>query len=83
MEENQNGLKLAEIDLKIRGPGEIYGTQQHGFPEFKIASYQDLPLIQSARRHASRLLEKSPHLDSYPKVKQKLGRSPEKIVTPN
>ncbi|MFH1705677.1 MAG: DEAD/DEAH box helicase [Patescibacteria group bacterium] len=83
MEENKNGLKLAEIDLKIRGPGEIYGTQQHGFPEFKIASYTDLALIRSARFHASQVLEKSPTLALYPKIKQKLNRSPGKIVAPN
>lgn len=44
------GGELAEIDLKLRGPGEIYGTRQHGFPDLRVASFTDLALIQKTRQ---------------------------------
>jgi len=45
-------MELAEIDLKLRGPGEIHGTQQHGFADLRVASFTDLPLIQKTRAAA-------------------------------
>jgi len=47
-----SGFKLAEIDLKLRGPGEVYGLRQHGFPELKIASWNDFDLIHEAKTTA-------------------------------
>ena len=44
-----SGFKLAEIDLRLRGPGEIYGLKQHGFPELRIASWNDFDLIRKAK----------------------------------
>ncbi len=61
MENINDGLKLAEIDLKIRGPGEIYGTKQHGYPELKIASYNDIELIEKTRRSAQQILAENPN----------------------
>ena len=70
MENITNGLKLAEIDLKIRGPGEIYGTKQHGYLELKIASYNDIEMIKKTRQTAAKIFTKSPNLDKYPQLKQ-------------
>ncbi|HEX7456042.1 MAG TPA: ATP-dependent DNA helicase RecG [Candidatus Nanoarchaeia archaeon] len=53
LEEHHLGLTLAEIDLKMRGPGQIYGTAQSGIPSFKIANLTDLPLILTARQEAA------------------------------
>lgn len=50
MEKNHSGFELAEIDLKLRGPGEIFGVKQHGIPELKIATWQDFDNIRLSKR---------------------------------
>ena len=53
----ENGQQLAEEDLKLRGPGELLGTSQHGFPEFRaVDAGRDLDLIEGARALAEELL---------------------------
>jgi len=53
----ENGQELAEEDLKLRGPGELLGTSQHGFPEFRaVDPVADLDLIEAARGLAKELL---------------------------
>jgi len=47
---NNLGIKLAEYDLKIRGPGEVYGEKQHGFIDLKIASFNDYQLINQTKK---------------------------------
>lgn len=54
-----SGFKLAEIDLKLRGPGEVYGTKQHGFPQLKIADLTNLELIEKVRKEAQIVLKKN------------------------
>jgi ATP-dependent DNA helicase RecG len=59
-----DGFKIAEADLAIRGPGEFLGTRQHGLPEFRIADLlRDGPLLSLARREAFLLLEGDPELN--------------------
>jgi ATP-dependent DNA helicase RecG len=54
----RDGFKLAEVDLSIRGEGEILGTRQHGLPRFRAAELpDDLPLLLEARREVRALLE--------------------------
>jgi len=57
MEEADNGMKLAEIDLKLRGPGDVYGIKQHGFFDLKSASFTDIDLINKTRVYARQILE--------------------------
>ncbi|MBI4157723.1 ATP-dependent DNA helicase RecG [Candidatus Woesebacteria bacterium] len=57
MTQTVSGFELAELDLKLRGPGEIFGTAQSGFPELKIASWGDFDLIKSARQVAEYVIQ--------------------------
>jgi len=68
-----NGFELAKIDLKFRGPGEVYGIEQKGFPELKIASLFDYALIKQARLEAEKLVGLDPSLNRWPELKNKLG----------
>ena len=66
MEKYDDGFSLSKIDLKFRGPGEVYGTSQKGFPELKIASLFDFELIDNARKEAMTIIEENDELDKYP-----------------
>ena len=57
MENHNNGLKIAEYDLKIRGPGETFSTIQHGFPSLKLANFSDTDLISTSQKILSDLLK--------------------------
>lgn len=72
MEKIDNGLELAELDLKIRGAGSIFGYSQHGRFNLKVAKLTDLPLIEKTKSAASKILEENPSLDKYPLLKAKL-----------
>lgn len=53
----QDGFRIAEEDLKLRGPGDFWGTRQSGEPLFRVANpYEDLPLLEQARECAKKLL---------------------------
>lgn len=61
--QTQDGFKLAEEDLKLRGPGEFFGTRQSGLPDFKVADLvRDVREVEQARREVERLLELDPDL---------------------
>jgi ATP-dependent DNA helicase RecG len=62
METVHDGFVLAEEDLRLRGPGEFFGTRQSGLPDLKVARLTDVPLIELARSEAARLLEGDPEL---------------------
>lgn len=71
MVNNHDGLSLAKIDLEFRGPGEVYGTMQKGFPELRIASLFDYELMKLAKDSAETFLEKDLGLQSAPLLKEK------------
>jgi len=74
MEKTNDGFKLAEMDLKIRGPGEFTGTQQSGIPDLAMASLTDIEQIKQARGEAKALLEIDPALTKHPLLATRLAR---------
>jgi ATP-dependent DNA helicase RecG len=62
MESIYDGFRLAEEDLRLRGPGEYFGTRQTGLPDLKVARLSDVDLLEQARAEAARLLEADPEL---------------------
>jgi len=65
MVDTTDGFKIAEMDLKLRGPGEIFGIRQSGIPEFRIANLvEDGELIAIARKEAFLLVDGDPQLRS-------------------
>lgn len=68
-----SGFKLAEIDLQLRGPGEVYGTAQSGIPDLKMAILSDTVTIKQAREAAEKILEMDPDLAKHPNLKAKIA----------
>jgi ATP-dependent DNA helicase RecG len=62
IEKIQDGFQLAEEDLKLRGPGEFFGTRQSGLPDLRMARLSDVKLLELARTEAIRLFEHDPSL---------------------
>ena len=62
---SNDGFHLAEVDLKLRGPGEIYGALQHGALDLRIASLSDTKLIARARKDVGRFLQNPENLIKY------------------
>ena len=69
---SQDGFKLAEVDLEIRGPGEFFGTQQSGEPELKLISLRDRDMLEAAREQAERLIDADPELAQHPLLAEKV-----------
>ncbi|MHB8577823.1 MAG: ATP-dependent DNA helicase RecG, partial [Dehalococcoidia bacterium] len=63
LEKTSDGLKLAEYDLEMRGPGDYFGTRQSGLPALRQARMTDLPILEQARSDAAVLLDGDPLLD--------------------
>jgi len=63
LESTSDGFKVAEEDLRLRGPGEFFGTRQHGLPELKVADLiEDFDLLRMARRDAFEIIREDPDL---------------------
>lgn len=63
MAQHLDGFKVAEIDLKLRGPGDIFGTKQSGFPELKLADITtDTKILITAKEAAFNVIQQDPHL---------------------
>jgi ATP-dependent DNA helicase RecG len=67
-----SGFKLAEIDMQLRGAGEIYGVRQSGIPDLKMTNLTDSRTIEKARTEAIKIIEHDPKLIEYPKLKEKI-----------
>ncbi|HHT9123548.1 MAG TPA: ATP-dependent DNA helicase RecG, partial [Candidatus Wunengus sp. YC63] len=70
-----DGFKIAEMDFKLRGPGEFFGTRQHGLPELKISDLiRDFPILKQARSDAFEIVSKDPRLtqETHRKIRQRV-----------
>lgn len=65
IERSQDGFYLAEVDLRLRGPGEIYGRAQHGALNLRIATLADTKLIAQAQKAAQRFIKSGENLLQY------------------
>ena len=58
-----DGFRIADEDLKLRGPGDFFGSRQHGLPQLSIANMaEDVELLKIAQREAQAILRKDPEL---------------------
>ena len=79
---SNDGFYLAEVDLQLRGPGEIYGKAQHGQLNLKIAKLTDTPLISKVQNIAEVLIEKPHNLLQYKQLYQQVQKY-QRITTLN
>ncbi len=67
--ESQDGFVIAEMDLKLRGPGEFFGTKQSGLPSLRIANIlRDPDILEAARHEARAFVENPPSPDAFTKA---------------
>lgn len=65
MEQTTDGFLIAEMDLKLRGPGDFFGTKQHGLPEMKIANlYKDTEVLKEVQEAVKEVISKDRYLDN-------------------
>ncbi|MET1033591.1 MAG: DNA helicase RecG, partial [Candidatus Saccharimonadales bacterium] len=74
LERTNDGFKLAELDLELRGPGAIYGTSQHGQLDLRIAKLTDVDLISKARAAAQDCIDRQEDLLQYPRMYERVTR---------
>ncbi len=74
MEKSTDGFHLAEVDLKIRGPGEIYGAMQHGELNLQVANLTDTETIAQASHHASEFAKHPEDMEKYPELSARIKK---------
>jgi ATP-dependent DNA helicase RecG len=74
LEASQDGFKLAELDLELRGPGAIYGQMQHGALDLRVAKLTDVMLIAAARSSAQEFLTRNESLLQYSELSAHISR---------
>ena len=74
MTKTSDGFKIAEEDLRLRGPGDFFGERQHGLPGLRIADIGcDTQLLKEAQQAAEELLEKDPDLRDHPAAAERVA----------
>ena len=72
MEETTDGFKISEKDLEIRGPGEFFGTRQHGLPELRVANiFKHMKILKLAQQEARYIISEDLKLQNYENKKLK------------
>lgn len=70
LETIHNGPELSEVDLHLRGPGEVFGTRQHGVPHLKIASFTDLDTVNQTQQALDSMTQADPTLAAFPLLRE-------------
>ena len=68
----KNGFELAELDLTLRGSGELGGTKQWGISDLGMEAIKNIKMVEAARTEAIRLISEDPELLKYPLLKNKV-----------
>lgn len=80
MTDTNDGFRIAEEDLKLRGPGDFFGDRQHGLPEFKIAGMAtDVSILQKAQEAARVAVATDPSLSAFPAINHKIEKMFDKM----
>ena len=75
MKQTSNGFKIADYDLKTRGPGDFFGKRQHGLPNLVIADMlEDMETLRICQDCAKRMLEEDYNLDKYPALTNEINK---------
>jgi len=80
METSHSGFELAELDLKLRGGGDLFGTRQHGAGGLKIADFSNFDLVEKAKKEAEYLIDS---LSKNPILLAKVESVSQKLVHPD
>lgn len=72
LEKNNDGFVIAEEDLKLRGPGQFFGTQQSGLPDIAMQHIANVKLIDISRKYAQEIIETDPSLSKHKLLKKEL-----------
>ncbi|MBI2033233.1 MAG: ATP-dependent DNA helicase RecG, partial [Candidatus Levybacteria bacterium] len=80
METLHNGAALAQLDFQLRGPGEIYGTIQHGTKQLRFASFSDTPLLTKTRDLAQKYYDQ---IENFPLLKEMLEKLDKTEIAPD
>jgi ATP-dependent DNA helicase RecG len=81
LEQSQDGFFISEMDLRLRGPGEVLGSRQSGLPDFALASLvEDQEVLVLAREAAEKILLQDKFLNDTPSLKQELERRYQRLL---
>ena len=72
MEKTTDGFRLAQIDLEMRGPGEIYGTGQHGLLDMRFADIFDVKLLEEVKQAALAFITQQ-NMVQYPRTVERIN----------
>jgi ATP-dependent DNA helicase RecG len=81
MAQSQDGFLIAEMDMRLRGPGQVLGTKQSGLPDFALASLsEDQDILILARDAAEKVIEKDGTLNRWPLLKVELDQRYQRLM---
>lgn len=82
LEQSQDGFFIAEMDMRLRGPGQVLGTRQSGLPDFALASLvEDQEVLELAREAAQMVIDSDESLNAWPVVRDELERRYQRMIS--